>query len=116
MIQLDPTLVTTILFCSDRPFYNTSSRSHEHYITVYYTIYVLIKHHTSPTSPTLFLLVMDLLLKQLEVLGLILLVNNFNAGWFLHADDIRTLATSIDSLNVQVALVAKFAENSFLKL
>ena len=70
----------------------------------------------SVLSPTLFLLVMDPLLKQLEVSGLGLSVNNFYAGGFLHADDIRTLATSIDSLNAQVALVKKFAENNFLKL
>ena len=67
----------------------------------------------SVLSPTLFLLVMDPLLKQLEVSGLDLSVNNFYAGGFLHADNIRTLATGIDSLN---ALVKKFAENNFLKL
>ena len=70
----------------------------------------------SVLSPTLFLLVMDSLLKQLEVSGLGLSVNNFYAGGFLHADDIQTLAISIDSLNAQVALVKKFAENNFLKL
>ena len=43
-------------------------------------------------------------------------MNNFYAGEFLHADDILTLATSIDSLNDQVALVEKFAESNFLKL
>ena len=53
----------------------------------------------SVLSLTLFLLVMDPLLKQLEVSGLGLSVNNFYAGGFLHADDIRTLTTSIDSLN-----------------
>ena len=41
---------------------------------------------------------------------------NFYAGGFLHADNIRTLATIIDSLNDQVALVEKFAESNFLKL
>ena len=70
----------------------------------------------SVLSLTLFLLVMDPLLKQLEVSGLGVSVKNFYAGGFLHADDIRTLATSIDSLNVQVALIKKFAENNFLKL
>ena len=70
----------------------------------------------SVLSPTLFLLVMDPLLKQLEVSGLGLSVNNFYAGWFIHADDIRSLATSIDSLNDQVVLVKKFAESNFLKL
>ena len=67
-------------------------------------------------SKVLFLLVIDPLLKQLEVSGLGLSMNNSYAGRFLHADDIRTLATSIDTLNAQVALVKKFAENNFLKL
>ena len=54
-------------------------------------------------SPTDFLLVMDPLLQQLELSELRLSVDNFYAGrhGFLHADDIRTLATSIDSLNAQ---------------
>ena len=38
------------------------------------------------------------------------------AGGFLHADDIRTLATSADSLSAQVSLVKSFAEENFLKL
>ena len=70
----------------------------------------------SALSPTFFLLVMDHLLKQLEFLGLGLSVNNFYAGGFLNADDLRTLATSTDSLNAQVALVKRFAEENFLKL
>ncbi len=70
----------------------------------------------SVLSPTLFLLVMDPLLKQLEASGLGLSVNNFYAGGFLHADDIRTLATSADSLSAQVALVKKFTEDNFQKL
>ena len=59
---------------------------------------------------------MDPLLKQLKVSGLGLSVNKFFACGFLHIDDIKTLATSIDSLNAQVALVKEFAENNFLKL
>lgn len=71
----------------------------------------------SVLSPTLFLPVMDPLLKQLELSGVGLSVNNFYAGRFLHADDIRTLDTSINSLNAQVALrlVKGFAEENFLK-
>ena len=44
----------------------------------------------SVLSPTFFLLVMDPLLKQLEVSGLGLSVNNFYAGGFSHAEDIGT--------------------------
>ena len=70
----------------------------------------------SVLSPSLFLLVMDPLLKQLETSGLGLFVNSFYVGGFLHADDIRTLATSADSLKAQVSLVKSFSEENFLKL
>ena len=70
----------------------------------------------SVLSPALFLLVMDPLLKQLQISGLGLSVNRFYAGGFLHADDIRTLATSEDSLQRQVGLVKAFAEENLLRL
>ena len=52
---------------------------------------------------------MDSLLPQPEKSSLGTSVNNFYTGGFLHADDIRTHAA-------QVALVQKFANDSFLKL
>ena len=52
----------------------------------------------SVLSPALFLLVMVPLLRQLQASGVGLSVNNFCAGGFPHADDIRTLATSEESL------------------
>ena len=70
----------------------------------------------SVLSPALFLLVLDPLLRELQASGLGLSINNFYAGGFLHADDVRTLATSKESLEAQVALVKKFAEMNFLKL
>ena len=70
----------------------------------------------SVLSPALFLLVMDPLLRQLQASGLGLTVNRFYAGGFLHADDIRTLATSEESLQRQVALVDAFAKENFLRL
>ena len=70
----------------------------------------------SVLSPALFLLVMDPLLKQLQTSGLGLSVNRYYAGGFLHADDIRTLATSEDSLQRQVGLVKAFAEENLLRL
>ena len=70
----------------------------------------------SVLSPALFLLVMDPLLKQLQTSGLGLSVNRCYAGGFLHADDIRTLATSEDSLQRQVGLVKAFAEENLLRL
>ena len=48
----------------------------------------------SVLSPTLFLLVMDPLLKQLQASGLGLSVNQYYARGYLHADDTRTLATA----------------------
>ena len=66
--------------------------------------------------PALFLLVMDPLLTQLQRSGLGLSINNFYTGGFLHADDIRSLATSSDSLKLQVSLVNNFARENFLKL
>ena len=70
----------------------------------------------SVLSPTLFLLIMDPLITKLQSYGCGLSINNFFCGAYLHADDIRTLATSPDSLNMQVNLVNNFANENFLKL
>lgn len=43
-------------------------------------------------------------------------VNNMYAGGFLHADDIRTLASSTSTLEEQISTVQKFTEENFLKL
>ena len=59
---------------------------------------------------------MDPLLKQLEESGVGLSINNFYLGGFLHADDIRTLATRAESLEAQVNSVKSFAVKLFLKL
>ena len=67
-------------------------------------------------SPALFLLVTDPLLRQLQTNGVGLSVNNFYAGGFLRADDIRTLATSEASMRYQIDLVKDFAEQNLLKL
>ena len=70
----------------------------------------------SVLSPALFLLVMDPLLRQLQASGVGLSVNGFYAGGFLHADDVRTLAPTEDSLRQQVAAVKTFADENFLTL
>ena len=67
-------------------------------------------------SPALFLLVMDPILQQLQVSGLGLTVNSFYVGRFLHADDIRTLVTSEESMKRRVALVKTFAEENLRRL
>ena len=59
---------------------------------------------------------MDPLLSKLQSSGCGLSINSFYCGGFLHADDIRTLATSQDSLKMQVSLVNDFANDNFLKL
>ena len=59
----------------------------------------------SVLSPALFLLVMDPLFRQLQASGMGPSVNNIYAGGFLRADDIRTLATSEESLKYQAELV-----------
>ena len=59
---------------------------------------------------------MNPLLCQLEDSGAGQSVDDFYAGGFLHANDIRTLASSLDSLEKQVSIVDKFANENFLKL
>ena len=67
-------------------------------------------------SPSLFLLIMDPFLRELQSLSVGTSVNGMYVGGFLHADDIRTLAASPSSLETQVAIVTKFAKENLLKL
>ena len=67
----------------------------------------------SVPSPILLLMVMDPLLQQLEKLALGPSINNLYVGGFLHADDIRTLASSLDVLDAQVSLVQGFASKTY---
>ena len=67
-------------------------------------------------SPTLFLIVMNPLLKQLESSKLGLSINDYYAGGFVHADDIRTLSSSVESMRAQVEIVKKFANKRHSKL
>ena len=70
----------------------------------------------SVLSPTLFLLVMDPLLRQLEASGNGLSIHTWYAGGAAHADDIRTLAASEAALEDQVKIVRNFCMKNFLKL
>ena len=70
----------------------------------------------SVLSPSPFLLVMDPLLRELQASGVGLSLNRFYAGGYLHADDIRTLATSEESLWKQIEVVKQFADENLLKL
>ena len=67
-------------------------------------------------SPALFLLVMDPLLRQLQSLSIGASVNNMYVGGFLHADDIRTIASSTTTLKAQISTIKMFTEDNFLKL
>lgn len=65
----------------------------------------------SVLSPALFLFV----IRQLQATVLGVSINNHCAGGFIHADDIRNLATNVASLEAQMAVVKKFAERNFLR-
>ena len=67
----------------------------------------------SVLSPALFLLVMDPLLRQLQASGLGLTINKYYAGGYMHADNIRTLATSEETLTRQIALVKTLRKRTF---
>ena len=59
---------------------------------------------------------MDPLLRQLQSLSIGVSVNNMYAGGYLHADDIRTLANNLSSLDSQISIVTRFAADNFLIL
>ena len=59
---------------------------------------------------------MDPLLSMLETSKVGLSVNGCYAGGFAHADDIRTLSSSSDTLSSQVEMVGRFASEMHLKL
>ena len=65
---------------------------------------------------SLFLLIMDPLLTRLQNSGLGLSINNFYAGGFIHADDIRTLSSSTESLEKHFSIVEIFSKENLLKL
>jgi len=45
---------------------------------------------------------------------LLIVINSFYTGSFTHADNIRTLATTIKALDTQVSLVKEFCAANFL--
>ena len=68
----------------------------------------------SVLSPTLFLTVMDVLLKRLRESRHGLHIRGTYMGGAIHADDLRTTATSSDSVTEQV--ITSFASDSCLRL
>ena len=69
----------------------------------------------SVLSPTLFLVVMDLLLRKLSQKSIGLSIHDLYVGSGGHADDIRTIAANKSSLMSQTLLVRDFIENTCLK-
>ena len=70
----------------------------------------------SVLSPTLFLTVMDLLLKRLRESKCGVYVRGMYMGGAVHADDLRTTAASSDAISKQDAVINSFASVSCLKL
>ena len=70
----------------------------------------------SVLSPTLFLLVMDPLLTSLSQRGVGPSISNTYAGAFAHADDIRTVTSSLATLQQQINMVQTFATENALVL
>ena len=70
----------------------------------------------SVLSPTLFLTVMDLLLKRLRESECGLYVRGTYMGGAVHADDLRTTAESSESVSRQDGVINSFCSDSCLKL
>ena len=61
-------------------------------------------------------IVMDPLLSTMESAGIGVSVNGLFGGAYLHADDIRSIATSSEGVKAQVEVVLNFTKANFLKL
>ena len=70
----------------------------------------------SVLSPTLFLTVMDLLMKRLRESDCGLHVRGTYMGAAVHADDLRTTAASAEAVSQQNAVINQFARDSCLRL
>jgi hypothetical protein len=70
----------------------------------------------SVLSPTLFLTVMDLLLKRLRESECGLYVRGTYMGGAVHADDLRTTAESSETVSRQDRVINSFSSDSCLKL
>ncbi len=70
----------------------------------------------SVLSPTLFLIVIDPLLKQLEESGLGLNIKNLFLGSFAHADDLRSFCKTRSHLQMQAEMVQTYMDDNSLTL
>ena len=72
--------------------------------------------HVSVLSPVLFLMIMNPLLKSLESSQLGPFIGDTYAGAFVHADNVRTLTSSLLTLQKQIDSVKSFANENTLIL
>ena len=70
----------------------------------------------SVLSPTLFLIVMDDILKRMRASNCGLSIRGVYAGAAVHADDLRTTAASLDVIRDQVKIIDDFTTTTCLKL
>ena len=70
----------------------------------------------SVLSSTLFLIVMDILLKHMRTSNCGLSVRGVYAGAAVRADDLHTTSSSLDVINDQVNSIYEFTTNNCLKL
>ena len=70
----------------------------------------------SVLSPALFLIVMNPLLQRMQQLRLGTTVHSLYAGVFAHADDIRIITSSKESMELQINLILSFTQERWLTL
>ena len=70
----------------------------------------------SVLSPSLFLIVIDDLLKKLADLNQGVEFNGHYTGTMGHADDLRSITSTTDALHAQAEVIVQFVDSNFLKL
>ena len=66
--------------------------------------------------PTLFLIVIDPLLKKLEVLNDGLSIKNLYLGSLAHADDLCSFSNNKRALKIHTEIIQSYMKENFLKL
>ena len=91
----------------------TSRVKHENKLSAPFPVSRGVKQG-SVQSPSLFLVIMNTLLQKMRHLGGSL--HGIFAGSAIHADDVRCIAPSIDSMNAQSSEINSFTNDAGLKL
>ena len=105
------------LWCLLKHWYSTSSAMVKvnRHISSCFNISRGVKQG-SVLSPTLFLIVMDILLKRLRESGHGLHIRRTYMGGAIHTDDLRMTAASSDSVTEQDKVIKSFTSDSCLRL